>query len=70
MKENGNASRNIVAYSMYMMQALDIIEFKSEKKTDKVMYRVSIKGNIKKYWSDLKGLLVEKSDVLMGLIDG
>lgn len=69
IKENGSKSRSVVGYSMYMMQALDIIEIKKHSMAKATLYKVSIKGNIKKYWNDFSGLLIEKSDALMRLVD-
>lgn len=68
IKESRCKSRNIIAYGLYMMQALGMIELKRKREADTVLYRIGIKGEIKRYWNNLEGMLVEKEDALTRLI--
>ena len=65
IKENKSNSRNVVGYSLYMMQALGLIKIKIVSD----LCQISMEKDIEKYWDALTGMLVEEADdVLTGLL--
>lgn len=70
VRENHSSERDVIAYSLYMMQALKLLEFQREEDdSDCSSYRIRTKSGIREYWKNLKGLVSEEADMLAELVD-
>lgn len=64
-KESQCESRKVVGYSLYMMQALGLIELKKVSG----LCRISVEKEMEAYWDGMGGMLVEEADdALRGLL--
>lgn len=65
VKENRRSIRDIIAYSLYMLQAFELLSLTKERKMNKIVFKNAYTQNIAKY----KGIITECDDSLRELLD-
>lgn len=65
VKETNKDVREVIAYSLYMMQALGLISIQTRNGLNKVVF----KNDTQEYMKDFKNLVVDRKDELLELLD-
>lgn len=66
VKEINIKIRDVIAYSLYMMQAIDMISITTEKELKKIV----LKNNLDEFLNSIQGIISEETDELLEFLNG